>query len=196
MRKNGFTLMEILLALGIVGVLSAVLMKVLTGVAPDVGKAKFLKAYATTRLVVSEMINDTTMYPDMDEESEMYGFANTDMPAIGLYKDSIYSGENKFINIFADKLNATPENGQFFSPRDGIIYKITAKTFSDSGPNPICSPGNGKGYQIDYYVNEGELQLGRAAVCRDGDVVCQNIEGGKQYCGTEEKPMHDLRQNQ
>lgn len=186
MRKNGFTLMEILLALGIVGVLAAVLMKVLTGVAPDVGKAKFLKAYSTTRLVVADMINDTTLYPDMDENSDKFGFANTDMPAIGLYKDPLYSGKEKFINIFADKLNAKPTNGQFFSPRDGLYYVVT-------------SEGNPATYTIKYCTKSNcagkdNVHFASAKVSNDGDVTCENSDV-KKYCETEDNPLHDLRQN-
>ena len=164
MRKNGFTLIEILISLGIIGVIAAIFMRLMTNAVPDLDKASFLRAYLTTKAVVSDMINDSSLYPDeygrKDENgNDMYGFANTLAPAYGEYKD-IASGSSKFPTIFASKLGIS--NGGY-SNRDGVYYSI-----SDSGNTKTIT-----------VTSKENVTLGRFTVDLEGGVTCASSQG---YC--------------
>ena len=176
MLRKGFTLLEILLTLAIIGALAAVLLKVITNAMPDAGKAKFLKAYSTTRLIVSEMINDSSLYPDTDETSSTYGFANTTQPFYGFYNDPEFSGDQKFAKIFADRLSLKANDEWYESARDGIAYKIE---------------GDNKDYAITIAPRGDKNNiLGIIKVSNDGDVKCEKFRG--EDCDV--KALMDLRQ--
>ncbi len=178
MKRRAFTLMEILLTIGIVGIVGTLLARVISGVMPDVNKAKFLRAYTASRTIVRDMVNDSMLYPDEDDTLPTYGFANTAAPVGGPYASSTYSGPDKFPLIFADKLGISASNvseHEFYSVRDNITYKI-------SGDGP---------YTINYYAKNPktntEINLGGLEVANDGGTKC--LIGDVDYCTN----MTDLR---
>ena len=179
MKRRAFTLMEILLTIGIVGIVGTLLARVISGVMPDVNKAKFLRAYTASRTIVRDMVNDSMLYPDEDDtNTATYGFANTATPVGGPYATSTYSGKNKFPLIFADKLGisvSNVSNNSFYSIRDNITYKI-----SGSGP-----------YTIKYYTKNPktgtDIDLGGVKVANDGGIKC--LTGDVDYCNN----ITDLR---
>ena len=199
MRREGFTLLEILLAICITAVIASVLLKVITAATPDVGKAKFLKAYSTTKTVIAEIIADTSLYPDSrytDEKDAQgnrkknpnYGFANTTKPTYGFYAmahPSRYQGDCKLPNIFADRLGMSPKDGGCTSswydyPRGAVSYKFAK---------------DGTGYKITIASlagNSDKVIFGYAEVGNDGYVTCKEVSKTKNYC----KNMYELRQGQ
>ena len=185
MLRKGFTLLEILLTLAIIGALAAVLLKVITNAMPDAGKAKFLKAYSATRLTISDMINDSSLYPDTDETSSTYGFANTTQPFYGFYNDPEFSGDQKFAKIFADRLSLTYTNeNQYVSKKEGIIYNIKKDDL--------------KGYKIVICTNSSEEcpkddssnVLGQIGVLNNGEIEECMFRG----TACDMKALMDLRQ--
>ena len=165
MKKRAFTLMEILLALGIIGIIAMIMARVISGVMPDREKAAFLRAYLTTKTIVATMINDTSIYPaerDIDgyaqHPGDGTGFANTSQPTYGLYASSTYSGSNKFKNIFLDMLGDTTRDGVTYEVT-GQTIKITSNTKDESGNLPV---------------------LGTFVVDNDGGVSCSSSRSG--YC--------------
>lgn len=195
MIKKGFTLLEILLTLAIMGVLAAVLLRCIAAAMPDAGKAKFLKAYSATRTVVAEMINDSSLYPDTSEFLEdgsvnpNYGFANTTKPVYGLYSDEDFSGDCKFANIFADRLNLIGSScdSWYVSRREGVEYLLPKVNKLTSDFQIRIAP-KGK-------TNDSEMILGGINVTIDGDVTCVNAsliaeDNHRKYC----ENMLDLRQ--
>ena len=169
MKKYGFTLMEILLTIGIIGIIGTLLVKVISGVAPDINKAKFLRAYTTSQKIIGDMINDTILYPDDDTTSESYGFGNTAAPTRGLYASETYSGAAKFPLIFADQLGVSSsdvtsgdEGYSFYSTRDNLEYRIN-------------------GNSINFYATiDGEAtDIGGLTFTNDGKITCTSSRG---YC--------------
>ena len=61
--KKGFTLSEVMVTLGVLGVLAAILIPAITKVTPSTERVMFKKAHATLEKAVSEMIEDETNYP-------------------------------------------------------------------------------------------------------------------------------------
>ena len=62
MKKKAFTLAEALIALMIIGVIVALLLRTLNRVTPNKEKVMYLKAYHTLEQVVSDVINDPSKY--------------------------------------------------------------------------------------------------------------------------------------
>lgn len=157
-KKRGFTLMEVLISIGIIGILAAILMRVLSGVAPDLDKANFLRAYVSTRAVVADMINDSSIYEQEPNENGDYkGFADTSAPKYGIYyrEDGSISGDDKFPIIFRDKLGLDGS----YSARDGVYYNID-------------------GFEITITTKAGKT-LGVFTVGTQGEVSC---ESDLEYC--------------
>ena len=103
MKKfKGFTLTELMVAVAVLGILSAIVLPMLLRNNPSQNKMMMKKAYYTTSNIVSEMINDPRMYPTYSGEYEYSGFDNTSwVPVEGDY----FGGALKFGRLFATFLN-------------------------------------------------------------------------------------------
>ena len=77
MKKRGFTLAELLLTLGILGVLIVILIRATLTVQPNEEQVMLKKSYHELTRIVHELINDDDMYPELaDESKEGQYFAN------------------------------------------------------------------------------------------------------------------------
>lgn len=122
--KFGFSLAEVLVTMGLLGVLTSMLIPVLHSVQPNQNKILLRKGYQVVERTVNLMINDDALYPDDD------AFAN-----------STYGGGQKFCQNFQDALNMVsygtcPTSGgpaYIGSTPDGIDWYYTAGTFTQSG---------------------------------------------------------------
>ena len=62
MFKKGFTLQELLITLGIIGIVAAITGPAIVGLAPDKSKTMYMKAYNTLLNVTSEIMDDPSLY--------------------------------------------------------------------------------------------------------------------------------------
>lgn len=108
--KKAFTLAEALIALMIIGVIVALLLRTLNRVTPDKEKVMYIKAYHTLEQVVADTINDPTKY---DQEIGATAAANFDQAPLTLWGNSIsvngcgtpLSASNALCCFMADKVN-------------------------------------------------------------------------------------------
>ena len=63
MIKKGFTLSEMLITLGIIGVIAAVTVPAVVGHLPCKSKINFLKAYNSLTTIISDISSDDMLYP-------------------------------------------------------------------------------------------------------------------------------------
>ena len=68
MKKQAYTLAEVLITLSIIGILAAVLVPLANKFKPDKNKAMFLKTYDTIVKAVRELAGNTTIYPLVDDK--------------------------------------------------------------------------------------------------------------------------------
>lgn len=61
--KNGFTLAEALITIGMLGIVAAILVPVMNKIIPDSNITAFKQAYSVVSQAVSNMINDDDLYP-------------------------------------------------------------------------------------------------------------------------------------
>ncbi|MDR1168284.1 MAG: type II secretion system GspH family protein [Heliobacteriaceae bacterium] len=155
MKKSAFTLSEILIALTVLGVLIAITMPTVVSTIPSKNKAMIKKAYYTAENVVSELINDTTLYPDktdkctsadFDAASCRYGF---DDAAAGTYEGASYTIANKFQKLFAAQLNITKyeTDPSIFVTTDGLRWDLTKAT-----PTQWTTPANAASVPSTGYI--------------------------------------------
>lgn len=105
MVKKGFSLPEVLIAIGIIGVLAIILIPQLTKDNPSRSKVIYRKAYNTVAQIVANMINDDVNYPATQFDSSTppvprgfnYTTATTNKDATNTY--------NKFCYFLANQLN-------------------------------------------------------------------------------------------
>jgi len=130
-NKKGFTLAEVMIALGILGILAAMLIPALMSNTPDNGKVMFKKAYSNFERTVSEMINDNANYPatDIDNGSGVMVNSGFHQTAVGA-GTTVPAAQNKFCYLLADKLNtitsdcSTSTNPGVFKTTDGIQWQV------------------------------------------------------------------------
>jgi len=125
MKKFGFTLSELIVAMGIVGVLAAITAPILSEIIPNQDKIKVLKAYKTLTDINKELIEDNSLYMT---DGTCEGFNCIQQPLNPAYSDSKYSGDTKYFNLFLDKLNSysivqqVSKGGCTFTTEDGMEW--------------------------------------------------------------------------
>ena len=118
-----------MIAIGILGVLAALLIPALMNSQPDQSKVMFKKAYSSIEQNVSTMINDDTNYPGgttvvgFDCGTFECGFHNTTATTNG--------GDNKFCYFLSQAMNvigtaSCSANPGVFTTTDGIVWHIYA----------------------------------------------------------------------
>ena len=114
--KNGFTLSEVLIAIGLVGVISAIVFSTLVHNKPNKNKAMFRKAYYIVERAAADMMMDDDNFPTVDVDGSK-GIAYFD-PSVDPDDQDTYditkyppyvrnfknTGKN-FCEAFASKLN-------------------------------------------------------------------------------------------
>lgn len=137
MRKfKAFTLTELMIALTVIGVLSALVLPMLSNNSPNRNKMMMKKAYYTITDVVNDLINDTTLYPEIDSSGNEYvGFDNTQ----NVCGTEDCSGTHKFPDLFSKQLNidgditysGTGNNVAKFTTNDGMNWTVESSKPAD-----------------------------------------------------------------
>lgn len=142
-RRKAFTLSEVMVALGVLGVLAAITVPVIINTRPDNNKIMFKKAYLTASKVVTEMINDEANYPADSVWTDTLGVTHEcKIDGVGDFVQCGFNNERattngsveKFCYFFAEQLNTLgpvtcPESTadvavKFATTSDGITWYI------------------------------------------------------------------------
>lgn len=141
MKKfRGFTLTELMVALAVIGVLTAIVTPTIMRIRPNRNKMMIKKAYYTTENIVSSLINNTTYYNDLSDTS---GKAYLGFDVLNDYTlDGVAKAGNshKFAELFASKLNtkgSCSDVGNFSkcTTTDGLEWYIPITTFGGAAGN-------------------------------------------------------------
>lgn len=132
--NNAFTLTELLVALGVIGILCAILLPVIFNLLPNQNTIMAKRAYYTVQTVVSDLINDEGCYPDKTNSTtgrrvgfdDGFGYANCSAWGGDENTGTITAegdANSKFIKLFTDKIDiASGNNTQKFTTKDGISW--------------------------------------------------------------------------
>ena len=128
MKKFGFTLAELLVAIGIIAIIAAATAPMLDRIVPDKNKAKVLKVYKTVSDINADLLSDPSLYM-MDNNAEpCVGIECTDLPTNPQYSDAHYSGTSKYCYLLADKLNLATDINEI-PPRNAMGLANSRVTF-------------------------------------------------------------------
>ncbi|MBR1425761.1 type II secretion system protein [bacterium] len=144
--KSAFTLSEILIAIGVVGVLAAVLLPIVHRLIPNQNILMARRAFGKAQAAVYDLINDTNCYPDKtrDSSNSKIGFDD----GAGYAKCVKWNASaqdnycDKFATLFANKLSVSiDECGRPFTTDDGITWE--PESFNNDGSMVITIDVNG-----------------------------------------------------
>lgn len=149
-NKSGFTLAEVMVTLGVLGILAAIAIPVVMSMRPSEKRVMFKKAYMTAERAVSELASDETAYPSttLCTGSGNYsgqiscGFNNNTKPAAYGIPANISSAPQKFCWLFAQKLNT-------ITTVDCVAAKTAAENVANNSPSFTTSDG------IQWFYNLG-----------------------------------------
>lgn len=99
---TGFTMMEILISLGIIGAMLLILIPAIQSAKPDENEALHKKATFVVERVINELSSDDYLYPNNGEYSSL---SNTDNVT---YNGKNHGGATKFCTLFASRINKKP----------------------------------------------------------------------------------------
>jgi prepilin-type N-terminal cleavage/methylation domain-containing protein len=139
-NKQAFTLTELLIALGVIGILCVILLPIIFNLMPNQNTIMAKRAYYAVQTIVSDMINDDACYPDKTSSvnnakvgfDDAAGSANcSQWDEDHLDDTSMSKAAEKFQAIFTDKMGVSDSPSKF-STSDGIYWVITDAGFSSS----------------------------------------------------------------
>lgn len=137
-NKHGFTLAEVLLTLGIIGVVAALTLPAANSLMPDQTKIMYLKAYDTVSETMKNLASNKKLFPVCSNNNRScinYPFINTDKSRDRRYDD--YEGQTKLCDLFAlalgvENAECSSDISSYTSP-DDINEKFNDnKTFTTS----------------------------------------------------------------
>ncbi len=147
--RKGFTLSELLIALGVISILCAVLLPIIFNLMPNQNVVMARRAFNVAQVAVSDLINDENCYPDLTRSStnpkvgfdDGSGYAKCQ--AWGVLKSG--SSHDKFAVLFANKLGITSVTAseQSFKTQEGMEWTIYGGTDDCSECNVIEIDVNG-----------------------------------------------------
>ena len=166
MKKKAFTIAELLITLGILGIIAAIAAPMLSNLRPDSNKILYLKAYDALVKDVKKMAEDRSIYPAKFAYNKTF-YDVSRYPLLNVKKSKnpsfkSYSGENKFGNILKDIMGGsgtyqkfTTKNGYEWTVENAMPSGLGNKTgeigFSakvtvdingpDEGPNQVYKEG-------------------------------------------------------
>ena len=144
MKKIGYTLSEIVIALGLVSVIAVITAPLIGNILPDKNKITVLKTYKIINDIVAELLNDPSKYRKREitdssfncpPQSYCYYVGLGDETEVKTLDDVGAEGNYKFIILFGESLHATrsgyydySDNWSFYT-KDGVAipYKNPPK---------------------------------------------------------------------
>lgn len=166
MKKKGFTLSETLVALAIMGVLAATLLPTIQKSLPNKNRVMMKKAFNTVSQSISNLTNDTTVYPDGVQALDNNGASverilnNTCRTyTTGTGCASFYPN-NKFAYLLSEQLNIIgtlyepAPTFHSFTTSDGVFWNMYDILFTNDNCNKnIIETTNASGNTYQFPLN-------------------------------------------
>lgn len=148
MQKRGFTLAEILISVGIVGVIAAIMLPMVNKFKPDENKIKFLQTYNSLVEIMPSIVNNRLAYPIINEgKLDIYDkspLLNTESPFV--IDGETFKGAKKFCRLLATGFNTV----------GNINCSGEYKTLEEVMSSPSFTTANG----VEFYV-QTQLESGK-----------------------------------
>ena len=141
-KRKAFTLTELLIALGVIGILTAVLMPIIFNLMPDQNTIMAKRAFYTAESVISDLINDQDCYPQQLARAGFDdGASYKRCDGWGEEHKDQDDAKTKFITLFTKRLDikrGTLNNSggkTTFETKDGMFWTLTNFGFTANNPD-------------------------------------------------------------
>ena len=174
-KKKGYTLAEVLIALGIVGFISAIMLPMINKIKPDPTKITYIKTFDAIMAATQEIAGNALAYPLQDDEknpTKKYNkcplFNTAEVKVNGIE----YGGDNaKFCQFLGTTINTIDSTVN--CKKDPIIYsddtfKNNISFTGTNGVQYLVSTDTTGGYRTDIYID----------VNGDEGKNCMYVDGG------------------
>lgn len=175
MKKLGFTLSELLVAIGVVAVGAALVAPTVSNIVPDKNKIKVINCYNKISEINQKLLNAPDLfateyvYKDGKRILKSFGLADEDPPLryknnplfILTFQEQYYSSSSKYRNIFSEMLTGEkyPDGGGI-KLEDGSVLEIKTREYNPTTPVTVMIPmvldidGKDKGKNCSYDGNK------------------------------------------
>ncbi len=177
MKKNGYTLAEVLVTLGVIGLIAAITGPLITKFTPDAEKIAYLKTYDMLSKTINEIARNQTFYPPIyKNENGLVNFANAPLLNLSEVKfgDITIDDNNKIAKLFgyytglkkleeiksiSDEYQSEKYNKETpdFVTKDGAAIYMTTKISDFVDENGA----NIQDYQTEVYVDINGTDKGK-----------------------------------
>lgn len=183
MKKNGYTLAEVLVTLGIIGIIAGITGPLITKFTPDAEKVAYLKTYDMLSKTINEIARNRTFYlpidKDENENGKLVNFTNAplmNLSDVEINGTKIKGGHNKIAKLFGyytglkkleelsnikDAYQSKYEDNPDFITKDGAAILMTTK---------VEAPNGELSYQTDVYVDINGTDKGKN--CHYDSITC------------------------
>ena len=178
MQKRGFTLAEILISVGIVGVIAAIMLPMVNKFKPDENKIKYLQTYNSLMEVMPAVVNNRLAFPIMnDGDDELAYYEKPLLNSKAPYKidGKVWSGPAKFCRVLASGFNTVGNNFNCSDTYDRATEPAFKPSFETSnGVQFMVQTYNDQGvYTSDIYIDvngsKGSNCLATSDACKEAD---------------------------
>ena len=184
MKKHGFTLSELLIAMLIIAIASVLAAPVISNIMPDKNKTRVIKYYTAVKEATSNLLESEAIYyarPDLDSNGmpilkcgsdtvTHVSLACTQQPQVSPYNSSDYEGINKYPNLIRHTLLG---DKAATSMPDGSVWTISAVDSSDITKGYTVSidmePNNSVNHAYDSSHKKPDTFIFKVSV--DGDLT-------------------------
>lgn len=148
MKKTGFTLAEVLITLGIIGVIAALVMPTMHKLMPDKTKAQYLKTYDTITTMVRDLASNSKLYSVCNQTSNAscvtHPLINLDKPIDSRFNNARYRGDTKLCSLMAYNLGVAESDISC----SAIPYNLNVADYTNGFANPSFTTQNGVRWRI------------------------------------------------
>ena len=180
--KKGFTLAEVIIAVGVIGVMAALMATTLHQAKPDQTRFMYLKAYDGLKEAVilmgenEDLFNKEFTIEDVLYKSKQFPFLDTTAPRDIDYDNEEYCGKLKFAKLLMvalkgeDEETSNDDNSYTFKSGPGnYTWKVTPH--GSLGPDPnVEGLFNGIAQEIQLTIGNNNKDQFRFCVQPDGNI--------------------------
>ena len=100
-KRNGYTLAEVLVTLGVVGIIAAITAPLVSKFRPDTDKITFLNTYDMIKTSIDEIVNNPKYYPQyIAEDANLASYPLLNTEDVTVNGTEIIGGQNKIARVF------------------------------------------------------------------------------------------------